>query len=120
MGKCTEALKAKLRSLDTFKDTDENSDAIKIIKSIKSVAFKLEAHEKIHVATFMLKIRIVNLRQQDMSLINYLKKFQANKLVNKQIQGGLWEDTIITLAALKKIRAYTTIDTFKFESCRLF
>ena len=68
----------------------------------------------------MLKIRIVNLRQQDMSLINYLKKFQANKLVNKQIQGGLWEDTIITLAALKKIRAYTTIDTFKFESCRLF
>ena len=97
MGKCTKALKAKIRSLDTFKDTDENSDAIEIIKSIKSVAFNLEAHENIHVATFVHKIRIFNSCQQDMSLIKYLKKFQANESVNEQMQGGIWEDPITTL-----------------------
>ena len=101
MGKCTKALKAKIRSLDTFKDTDENSDAIEIIKSIKSVVFNLEAHENIHVATFVHKIRIFNSCQQDMSLIEYIKKFQANKLVNEQMQGGIWEDIITTLAAGK-------------------
>ena len=73
MGQCTNGLKAKLRSIDTYKVTDNNSDTIDIIKSIKSVAFKFEAHENIHVATFVLKTRIVNLCQHDRSLIDYLK-----------------------------------------------
>ena len=75
MRQCTKALKAKHRILATFKVTNKNSDAIKIIKLIKIVAFKFEAHENIPVVTFVLKIRTVNLRQHDMSLIDYLKKF---------------------------------------------
>ena len=110
MGQCTEALKAKLRSLDTFKVMDDNSDAIDIIKSINIVDFKFESHEEIHVRTFVLKIRIINLCQHDMSLIDYLKKFRANESVNKQMQGGIWEDTIATLTALKEICSGTILD----------
>ena len=55
IGKCTDALKEKLRSLATYKDTDERSNSIKLISSIKSMAFKFQAHKNLHVATFVLK-----------------------------------------------------------------
>ena len=56
-----------------------------------------------------------------MLLINYFKKFQANKLVNNQIQGGIWEDPIATMAELRSIRVVATLnddDEDKMESAK--
>ena len=113
MGQCTEALKEKLQSLATFNDTDKKIDTIDIIELIKSVAFKLEAHEDIHVATFVLKTQIVNSRQHNMSIIDYIKLLQANELANKQMKGVIWEYTITTLATLREIRSDETLDDAK-------
>ena len=55
IGKCIEYLKEKLRSLATYKDTDERSNSINFISSINSMAFKFEAHKNLHIETFVLK-----------------------------------------------------------------
>ena len=73
--KWTKALKAELWSLAAYKDLYERSDAIKLIRSIKIMAFKFEAHENLNVVTFVLKSQIGNTCQHDMSPIDYLKMF---------------------------------------------
>ena len=75
IGQCTKALKANLRSLAAYKDTEEWSDAINLIKSIKGVAFKFKSHKNLHIAMSVLNIQITNTLQHDMSLIDYLKSF---------------------------------------------
>ena len=42
--------------------------------------------------------------------MEYLKKFRADKSVNEQTQGGIWEDPITALVALKEICPDATLD----------
>ena len=70
---------------------------------------KFESHENFHVATFGLKSQIVNTRQYYMSLVDCLKKFQANELVKEQMPGVIWEESITALAKLRSMRAGTTL-----------
>ena len=60
IGQFTESLKAKFRSLTTYKDLEKSRKPVKLIHSIKCMAFNFESHKNHHIATFVLKSQIVN------------------------------------------------------------
>ena len=77
VGQCMNALKAKLFGLYKFQATEDSTNTILFLRSIKKVAFKFESHENIHVSLCNNKNMMFNTFQTHLGVMKYLYKVKA-------------------------------------------
>ena len=51
LGQCTESLCAKMKGEDEWKEIDEKSDSVKLLRMIKEIAFKVNTEKNIYMTT---------------------------------------------------------------------
>ena len=73
MGHSTDTLKAKLSGVENFKTIGEENDVIALLKAINKIAFRFEAHNNLHDIMWSMKKQVLNARQNNLYLAQYLE-----------------------------------------------
>ena len=55
LGQCTESLRAKMKGKEDWKEIDDKSKSVEILKMIKEIAFKVDTGKKIYMTTWKVK-----------------------------------------------------------------
>jgi hypothetical protein len=100
---CSEAMQTKIKSAESFKATNTDSDSLAILKEIKGIAYKLESQKNIYLALDNAKCTFYSYQQAaDETNANYLSKFKNVIEVIEHYRGAIGEDQVLVLEELKK------------------
>ena len=67
-----------------WKEIDEKSDSVKLLKIIKEIAFKVNTGRNIYMTTWKVKWESANMFQNNNTQERYREKFLSNLQVAKQ------------------------------------
>ena len=92
-GQCSEAMKAKLKSLPDFTKHDKDSDCIWLLKEIKGIMLRFEGQRYIFLSLYDAHHAYYHYRQgPDISLSKYLEDFQSLVDVLEHYGGNIGHD----------------------------
>jgi hypothetical protein len=103
---CSEAMKAKLRSLDEFSNWEKSRNCLLLLKAVKSISYKFETQGKyVHSSLFLAIAAFYQFRQQaNQSNSDYLIKFKALYTIIHHYGGSIGTDPLLVRAELKRER----------------
>ena len=79
IGQCTEAMKDRLQALPTFENIEQMSDAISLLREIKTISFDFQAQKYTHLALCESMKRFYLMNQHpNMTNQAYLERFKNN------------------------------------------
>jgi hypothetical protein len=101
---CSEAMKAKLRSLDDFNTWEKTRDCLLLLKAVKSISYKFETQGKyVHSSLFLAISAFYQFRQQStQSNSDYLVKFKALYTIIHHYGGSIGTDPLLVRAELQR------------------
>jgi hypothetical protein len=118
-GQCTDVMGQKIASHSDYETTEDVSDAIKLLKTIKSIIFNFQGQIYRPQDLRDAKRRFYNLYQdRHMTCQAYLKKFQNSVEVIKHCGGDLGIDTGLIDATFATVNPAVTRDTATPETLK--
>ena len=110
---CSNAMQAKIKSVDGFNDFDEDRNFLSLIQAIKGVSYKFEAQRYPPLALFEAKLAFYRYQQHHtLSNADYLERFKALYTIIVHYGGSIGEDPMLIKdeARRDKIAHYTTLN----------
>ena len=93
---CSNAMQAKIRSVNGFNDFDEDRNFLELIQAIKGVSYKFEAQRYPPLALFEAKLAFYRYQQhRTLSNSDYLERFKALYTIIEHYGGSIGEDPML-------------------------